>query len=123
MGDVSQVQIIKLADQPGWTAAPGVHMRAAFGTGAMLNRVELEPGAQVLLHSHPHEQLGLVVSGTLIIEIAGVKHRLGPNDAYVIPGGIDHAGQGGPDGCVVIDVFDPVREDYRAAMQDSAAVE
>jgi quercetin dioxygenase-like cupin family protein len=91
-------------------------MRGAFGAGAMLNLARLEPDAILPLHSHPHEQIGFVLSGIEILVIAGTEYRLGPNSVYVIPGGVAHSGRGGPEGCVVIDVFDPVRDDYRAAM-------
>ena len=35
-------------------------------------------------------------------------------DAYVIPGGVEHGARCGPEGATVIDVFQPVREDYKA---------
>jgi quercetin dioxygenase-like cupin family protein len=94
--------------------APGVRMSPLFGEGAMLNLLEFEPGAQVPEHAHPHEQLGMVVEGELVLRIDGVEHRLGPGHAYQIPGGISHAAWT-EDGtrCRVLDVFQPVREDYR----------
>lgn len=92
--------------------APGVTMRPLFGEGAMLNLLEFDPGARVPVHDHPHEQLGYVIEGELALEIDGVEHRLGPGDAYRIAGGTPHAAWA--DGaCVVLDVFQPVREDYR----------
>ncbi len=94
--------------------APGVRMYPLFGEQAMLNVVELDPGAVVPLHSHPHEQLGIVLSGEITMTIGGVEHPLGPDGAYTIPGGVEHGAVAGPDGCRVIDVFQPVREDYRA---------
>ena len=45
------------------TLANGVSAQALFGEGAMLSLVELEPDALVPLHSHPHEQLGVVLRG------------------------------------------------------------
>ena len=93
--------------------AAGVTGRPLFGEGAMLNLLEFEPGAVVPLHSHPHEQMGLVIRGEKILVVAGVEHRLKPLDGYSIPGGIEHSATCGPDGCLVLDVFCPVREDYR----------
>ena len=44
---------------------------------------------------------------------AAAPHELAPGDAYRIPGGTEHAAR--TDGrCLVLDVFQPVREDYRA---------
>ena len=80
----------------------------------MLNLLDFEPGARVAEHSHPHEQLGLVVDGELVLAIAGTEHRLRAGQAYQIPGGVGHAAwteEGRR--CRVLDVFQPVREDYR----------
>ena len=33
--------------------------------------------------------------------------------AYAIPGGVEHAGDASPECALVLDVFRPVREDYR----------
>ena len=37
----------------------------------MINLIELEPGATVPLHSHPHEQLGLVLRGMQALVVDG----------------------------------------------------
>jgi quercetin dioxygenase-like cupin family protein len=94
--------------------ADGVRARALFGDGAMLNLVELDPGAIVPEHSHPHEQLGIGLRGLITMVVDGEKHELGPMDAMHLPSGIVHAGIAGPEGAVVLDVFVPVREDFRA---------
>ena len=49
----------------------------------MLNLIRFEPGATVPLHSHPHEQLGLVLEGMQALVVEGVAHELGPFEAYV----------------------------------------
>lgn len=91
----------------------GVTARPVFGEGAMLNLLEFAPGAEVPVHSHPHEQLGIVLRGRHTLVVAGEPHELGPMEGYVIPGGVEHGGSGGPEGALVLDVFNPVREDYR----------
>ena len=45
--------------------------------------------------------------------VDGVAHELHPFEAYVLPGGIEHSAYCGPEGSLVLDVFTPVREDYR----------
>lgn len=96
--------------------APGVTMRPLFGDGAMLNLLEFDPGARVPVHDHAHEQLGYVLEGELVLQIDGVEHRLRPGDAYRIAGGTPHAAWS--DGrCLVLDVFQPVREDYRQRVE------
>ena len=93
--------------------AEGASARALFGEGAMLNLVELEPDAVVALHSHPHEQLGLILRGSMTLKVEGTDHLLQEMDGYTLPGGAEHEGVAGSEGCLVLDVFRPVREDYR----------
>lgn len=93
--------------------ADGVTGRPLFGTNVMMNLVECAPGSVVALHSHPHEQLGLILSGSLTLVVAGEPHQLGPMDAVALPGGVEHSAVAGPEGAVMLDVFQPVREDFR----------
>ena len=106
-------QFVRLDATRAFDLAAGVSGRPLFGDGAMLNLIEFEPGAVVPLHSHPHEQLGIVLRGVQVLVIDGVEHPLGPMEAYVLPGGVEHSAHCGPDGATVVDVFQPVRDDYR----------
>jgi quercetin dioxygenase-like cupin family protein len=100
--------------------AEGVRARALFGDAAMLNLVELDPGAVVPEHSHPHEQLGIGLRGLITMVIDGMERPMGPMDAMHIPSGVVHAGVAGPEGALVLDVFTPIREDFRALAQAAA---
>jgi quercetin dioxygenase-like cupin family protein len=108
-------QFVSLSDVRSFTLAEGVTAQAVFGEGAMLNLVELAPGARVPRHSHPHEQLGVVLRGELTLETADGEHVLRPMDAYALPGDAEHGAEAGPEGALVLDVFQPIREDYRSA--------
>ena len=52
--------------------------------------------------------------------VDGVPHELGPMEGYVLPGGVEHSAYCGPEGALVLDVFQPVREDYRDAWERNA---
>jgi unsaturated pyranuronate lyase len=108
-------QFVSLSELRRFTLAEGVTAQAMFGEGAMLNLVELTPGARVPRHSHPHEQLGVVLRGELTLETVDGGHVLRPMDAFALPGEIEHGAVAGPEGALVLDVFQPVREDYRSA--------
>jgi quercetin dioxygenase-like cupin family protein len=94
--------------------APGVRARFLFGDAVMLSLVELDPACGVPLHDHPHEQAGLVLDGEVVFTIGGEERRLGPGDAFRMPPGVEHGASAGPGGARLLDVFTPVREDYRA---------
>jgi quercetin dioxygenase-like cupin family protein len=107
-------QFVRFSDVGAFELAAGVSGRPLFGRGAMLNLIEFEPGATVPLHNHAHEQLGIVLRGMQALVVAGMAHELGPMDGYVLPGGVEHSAYCGPEGALVLDVFQPVREDYLA---------
>lgn len=92
---------------------PGVELRSASGDALMLSVVTLEPGAVVPEHSHPHEQMGYLVSGRLEFTIGGQTRILGPGDQWRIPGGVPHRVVAVDGPALALDVFHPVREDYR----------
>jgi quercetin dioxygenase-like cupin family protein len=106
-------QFIHFDDVAPFTLIEGVEGRPLFGEGVMMNLIEFGPGATVPAHSHPHEQLGIVLRGMQALVIDGVARELGPLEGYVLPGGVEHSAYCGPEGATVIDVFCPVREDYR----------
>ena len=91
----------------------GVALRAVAGDALMISVVTFEPGAVVPDHAHPHEQMGILLSGRLEFTVGGRTETLDPGDIWRIPGGIPHhaVAVGGP--AVALDVFHPVREDYR----------
>ena len=102
-----------LLDARGFELTAGVVAKPLFGTAAMLNLLEFEDGAVVPGHDHPHEQLGMVLEGELLMVIGGVERRLRAGDAYAIRGGVEHSATADRGPCRVLDVFQPVREDYR----------
>jgi quercetin dioxygenase-like cupin family protein len=93
--------------------APGVTAKIASGEKMMLSLVTLAPNAVVPTHSHPHEQMGMMVSGTMKFTIAGETRVFSGNELYLVPGGVPHAAKAGPEGAVALDAFSPPREEYR----------
>jgi quercetin dioxygenase-like cupin family protein len=92
---------------------PGVDITTIAGEKMMLSVVRFEPGSKVLDHAHPHEQMGVLLEGHLEFTIGGVTRILGPGDAWRIPGGVLHRVTAFNEPAVALDVFHPVREDYR----------
>jgi quercetin dioxygenase-like cupin family protein len=95
------------------TIFPGVHIRTAACERTMMSLVDLEPHAVVTEHSHPHEQVGLVLQGRLIFVIGGEERTLGPGDMFRIPGNVPHRVTALDEPVKVLDLFCPVREEYR----------
>ncbi|SDR68346.1 cupin domain-containing protein [Opitutus sp. GAS368] len=77
-----------------------------------IGEVALQPNTTIPLHQHPHEQVTYVVEGRFQFTIGTETTVLGPGMAALIPGGVMHGGTT-LTACRVIDLFSPVREDYR----------
>jgi quercetin dioxygenase-like cupin family protein len=91
---------------------PGVEIVTNAGRGLMLSLVNFAPGSTVPDHAHPHEQMGMMISGRLEFTVGGVTRTLGPGDVWRIPGGVVHRVCALDEPAVALDVFHPVRDDY-----------
>ena len=91
---------------------PGVDIYTFAGQNLMLSVVEFEPGAVVEWHSHPHEQMGMLLEGELEFFIGSEHTTAHPGDMWRIPSGIRHKVVAGEQPAKALDVFHPVRDDY-----------
>jgi quercetin dioxygenase-like cupin family protein len=92
---------------------PGVNIFTAAGEQMMLSLVEFESKSLVQPHSHPHEQMGILLEGELTFTIGGETRTLHPGDMWRIPGNVVHSAVAGDQPVKALDVFHPIREDYR----------
>jgi unsaturated pyranuronate lyase len=82
-----------------------------FGAKTLLSEFRLEKGSEIPIHSHPHEQIGYMISGNMTFTINGEIYNAEPGDSWCIPSNVEHGADVLEDS-VVIEVFSPVREDY-----------
>jgi len=64
------------------------------------------------LHSHPQEQIMIVIEGYCDEIIDGKIYRVREGDVLHLPPNVVHGAFIGDVDCKVIDIFSPVREDY-----------
>jgi quercetin dioxygenase-like cupin family protein len=93
---------------------PGCRMRTPHGQNLMLSYLEMDAGAEVPLHSHPHEQGGILLQGRVQLTIGDETRICKPGDLFIIPPHTPHRAVAVDGPAVVLDVFSPVREDYAA---------
>ncbi|MGF1578071.1 MAG: cupin domain-containing protein [Gemmataceae bacterium] len=91
---------------------PGVTIQACAANQMMLSLATIAPNAIVEEHSHPHEQVGIVVEGRAIFIVGGEEKTLGPGDMYRIPGNVPHKVIALEEKVKALDIFNPIREDY-----------
>ena len=95
------------------TIFPGVHIHTCAAEKMMLSLATLMPHSVVEEHSHPHEQVGMVIEGRATFQIGGEEKTLGPGDLFRIPGGVKHRVVALEQTVKALDIFYPIREDYR----------
>ena len=81
------------------------------GEKTLMGRFKIAKGAAIPVHSHPHEQTGIMISGKLRFNVAGKIQDVDPGDSWCLPGNVEHSAEALEDS-VVVEVFAPVREDY-----------
>ncbi|MFN4314837.1 MAG: cupin domain-containing protein [Chitinophagaceae bacterium] len=104
--------ILPLAEHAGKQLAPGLTGRYIHGESMTLGVVDIVAGSSLSMHSHPHEQITFILEGELDMTIGDEQLTLKAGMSYVIPSNVPH-GATAHVNCRVLDVFAPVREDYR----------
>ncbi len=91
---------------------PGHHGRFLHTEHTTQVYWEIEEGARLPEHSHPAEQTVHMLEGRYELTVDGTPHVLDAGDVLAIPGGAAHSGRAHT-ACRILDVFSPVREEYR----------
>lgn len=94
----------------------GLTLRPFAGDKLMLMRVNGSAGSRAPAHSHPHEQMSLIVSGRVWFRIGVEERELGPGEVVHIPSGVEHEALLLED-TVLYDLYHPVREDFMARVE------
>ena len=106
------MQLIK--EIPPKPLMPGITGYYAHGENMTFGLVELKAGSNVPLHHHVHEQTTYILEGQLDMIIGGEPYSLTAGMYHVIPSDTPHSAVAASD-CKAIDVFSPVREDYKTS--------
>jgi quercetin dioxygenase-like cupin family protein len=92
------------AQQPGFTRAQLQDQPLSVpGRHAVVARAEFVPGGQAGKHTHPGEELGYVVEGTLELTIEGQPPKtLKAGEVFFVPAGVVHDGRNTGKGKAVV---------------------
>ena len=89
---------------------PGFHGRIIHGSDFTWVYWEIDKGSSLQEHNHVNEQLMHVIEGEFEFTINGKKKLCKKGSTFVIPSNVHHSGKAISD-CVLMDVFNPKRED------------
>ena len=88
---------------------PGVTRRTNHTAKATVSAYAFEPGAEFPIHTHPEEQITVVLTGTVVFTVEGERHALGPGETYVVLADLEHGLRAGPEGARFLAVVVPRR--------------
>ena len=92
--------------------APGYRVRFVHTPNVTLGYWDVDEGSSLPEHVHPHEQTVNILEGTFELTVDGEARIIGPGHVVVIPPNVPHGGRA-ITRCYRLDVFHPVREDYK----------
>lgn len=103
---------IDLADLEEKELLPGCKGRFLHTDNMTVVYWHIDAGAPLPEHAHPHEQIVNIMAGEYELTVKGNTRLLTPGSIVVIPSNVVHSGKARTE-CSIIDIFHPVREDYR----------
>jgi quercetin dioxygenase-like cupin family protein len=91
-----------------------VTRRMFWGRNVMVTRWELAPGTTFPAHDHVSEQVTMVQQGSVTLSFPedGTEYTITAGEMLVIPAWKPHGVKVGPEGCPVIYLFSPIRQDF-----------
>lgn len=91
----------------------GTHRKVlAYSPNLMNVELHFDKGAVGAMHSHPHEQIGYIIEGSLLYKEEGCEDVvLNTGDSYLVAPNVKHGIE-----CLsevkLLDIFTPMREDF-----------
>ena len=106
------MDVFRLKDLDTKEMAPGYHAKIIHSQHMTFVYWDIKADHVLPEHSHPHEQVVNLIDGIFELTIDEKTEILEPKSVVVIPPNAVHTGKSRKD-CKIIDVFYPIREDYR----------
>lgn len=110
-----RAQAYRFDELPVELVREGLSRTAIRGDGSIVSINWFEPGFRSAgQHRHPHDQLALVLTGTLAFFVGEQTFELTAPAALHIPADVPHGAEPrGSERVLNIDIFAPIRDDFR----------
>ena len=96
---------------------PGFKGKFIHSDNVTIVHWDITAGAKLSEHNHYHEQITNIINGELELTIEGITKVLKSGELVVVPSNVKHSGRAITN-CYVIDVFYPIREDYKVELDE-----
>ncbi|UCD19802.1 MAG: cupin domain-containing protein [candidate division WOR-3 bacterium] len=106
------MMITKVADLNEREVVPGIKGKFVHSDNMTVVYWNIDAGAVMPDHAHPHEQIVNVLEGEFDFTVEGKVTEASPGFIAVVPPNVKHGGKAKTP-VRILDVFYPVREDYR----------
>jgi len=106
------MMITKITDLEEKEVVPGIKGKFVHSDNMTIVYWNIDAGAVMPDHAHPHEQIVNVLEGEFDLIVEGQTHQAKPGFIAVVPSNVKHGGKAKTN-VRILDVFYPVREDYR----------
>ena len=116
-----QSYVTVVSSVPEFHLAPEITTRIVPGKDLTLSFSRVAPHTAGAIHSHPHEQMIFVLSGSVDILLAGKLYGLKTGDVIWVPSNLEHTGISGDEPCEMLEIFTPARRDFEAKLAQTRA--
>jgi len=101
-----------LSDLKEKEVVPGYKAKFIHSDNVSIVYWHIDAGAIMPEHAHPHEQIVNMLEGEFDLIVEGKVNETKPGMIAIIPPNVKHSGKARTD-CRILDIFYPVRDDYR----------
>lgn len=116
MTSSKQTYFIDTTNAPKFSQMEGLETTVLSGLNGEKTMMVLNatlPGHTVPMHTHEHEQVGMVYSGQATLRIGDEERTVKKGDFYCIPSNVSHGDTCiGDEPFVMLDIFCPSRKDF-----------
>lgn len=108
---------IDLETVPSQELVPGFSVKLIHSEQMTVASYSVSAGAVFPEHAHVNEQISYLIEGEFELTIDSETKTLKPGIVAVIPANARHSGRALSD-CIMVDIFHPVRSDYKRSSVD-----
>lgn len=105
-------------NEAGPTLPPGMTRRGVILGDLMLGLHGAVAGIRAEPHSHPNDQISIMLKGRMLMEIDGEQRIMGVGEFAYVPKNTEHRIQTMEEDAVVLDVFSPFRDDIKKRLAE-----